>query len=977
MRFGVLGPLAVWAPDGTPVQVPEAKVRALLAALLVRAGDPVPADRLVDDLWGGAPPGNPANTLQTKVSQLRRAVGRDAVRRDPAGYRLAVGPAAVDAAEFAGLVERARRTPAAARRAELLEQALGLWRGPAYADVRDEPFARSAAGHLDEQRLLAYEEWAEARLELGGHGGLAGELAAVVTQHPWRERLRAAHLRALAGAGRQREAIETFLAFRGRLADELGVDPGPELEAAYRAVLAPESAPAAAPRLAAPLTPLIGRDTDRDRVRAALAGARLVTLTGPGGVGKTRLAIAAAGAGHLVELADLTRGAPASAVIERLAVVLGLRDETRGSAGDLADRVAAALTGVRAPVVLDNTEHVVQATAAVVARLLRAVPDLHILATGREPLGVTGEVVYPVPPLNPDAAAALFEARARAADPGVRADRQTVDTICARLDGIPLAIELAAARVRTLGVAELARRMDDRFAVLGAGPRDAARRQRTLRAAIDWSWDLLDHAEQAMLRRLAVHAGGATLEAAVEVSGPPASLDVLARLVDRSLVVAVTDDVPRYRLLETVAAYAAERLAEAGEADRLRRRHVAYHLALAEQARPHLHGPAQGEWLRRLDAESANLAAALAAATAEEAARLLDASAWWWFLRGRYREAHRALAAAPDAGPVAAWRAGFALFAQQEPGPAGAAADGLPAWFLAHAHASFGDEATGAALVERVIAGTRPGEWLHAAALTTRSTGALFAGDLGRLRKDAEEALATFERLGDAWGRLQAADNLAALAQITGDYPAAERLHREAVHAAEALDLTTDAAHHLTGLGRIAMLTGDLAAAEDLHRRALDLATVHANTYERQFAELGLGLVARRAGRFADARRHLEAWLDWNRAMPGGQGLALLLAELGFVAEQTGSAGEARALHAEGLEVARGTGDPRAVALALEGLAGAAALDGDAARAARLLDEARALREGVDAPLPPGERADVDRITARIAALRTAGPGIR
>ncbi|MBG0564789.1 tetratricopeptide repeat protein [Actinoplanes sp. NEAU-A11] len=963
----------MWAADGTPVKVPEAKVRALLAALLVRAGDPVPAGRLAEDLWGGAPPGNPANTLQTKVSQLRRIVGRDAIRHGAAGYHLAIGPAALDAAEFTGLVERARRTPDAAGRAELLGRALDLWRGPAYAEVRDEPFARSAAGRLEEQRLLAYEEWVEARLELGAHAALAGELTAAVAQHPWRERLLAAHLRALAGAGRQREAIETFLAFRGRLADELGVDPSPELESAYRAVLTRESVPTVAPRLPAPLAPLIGRDADRDRVRAALARARLVTLTGPGGVGKTRLALAAAHTGHLVELAGLPRGAPASAVTERLAAVLGLRDETRGRSGDPADRIAAALTGARALVVLDNAEHVVDAAATVVSRLLGAVADLRVLATSREPLGVGGEVVFPVAPLSPDDAAALFETRARAADPGVRADRPAVEVICARLDGIPLAIELAAARVRTLGVTELARRMDDRFAVLGGGPRDAAHRQRTLRAAVDWSWDLLDDDERAMLRRLAVHAGGATLEAAVAVSGPPASLDVLARLVDRSLVVAVTDDVPRYRLLETVAAYATERLAEAGETRLLRRRHVAYYLGLAEQARPHLHGPAQGDWLRRLDAESANLAAALAAATGEGAARLLDAAAWWWFLRGRYREAHRAFAAAPSLGPVPAWRAGFALFTQQDPGPAVAPADGLPAWFLAHAQAAFGDEAAGAALIELVIARTRPGEWLHAAALTTRSTAALFAGDLSRLRKDADEALATFERLGDAWGRLQAADNLAALAQITGDYPEARRLHREAVRAAEALDLTTDAAHHLTGLGRVAMLTGDLAEAEELHQRALALATAHANTYERQFAELGLGLVARRAGRYADARRHLEAWLDWNRAVPGGQGLALLLAELGFVAEQTGNAGEAKTLHAEGLEVARGTGDPRAVALALEGLAGAAALDGDARQAARLLAEAGALRDGVDAPLPPGERADVDRITARIAALRTAG----
>ncbi|WP_244209944.1 AfsR/SARP family transcriptional regulator, partial [Streptomyces nanshensis] len=780
MRFGVLGPLVVWDGEGREIRVPEAKVRALLADLLAHDGGPVSADRLIHDLWGDAPPGKPAGALQAKVSQLRRVIGRDRVERRPAGYRLRFdeGGDEVDAVRFRALVTEARPVRDPGARAALLTEALELWRGPAYADFADGPFVRAAAQRLAEQRLSVLEEQAEARLEAGDHALLAGELADLVARHPLRERLRTALMRALYAAGRQSEALTSYEDLRTRLAEELGVDPSPELAALHQALLRQEpglrtetppapttrassatttptrnqdpaqhqaparhqTAPAPAPpstNLPVPLTSLVGRRQALDDLARLLSEARLVTLTGPGGVGKTRLAVAAATAdrdgarsGELadgawfVEFSGLRTGTSAD-LAQVVAATLGIRDDaprplpgTGPATPSLPHRLAAALRDRRTLLVLDNCEHVVDAAAELTELLLRTAPGLRVLATGQEPLGLAGEAVFLVEPLQPADAVRMFMERAAAATPGFPRDpegpdepeRRAVDEICRRLDGIPLALELAATRVRALGVRELAARLHDRFRVLTFGQRGAPARQQTLRAVIDWSWELLSAPERIVLRRLAAHTDGCDLAAAEAVcAGDGVArdevLDLGTRLVDRSLVVVADGPTgPRYRLLESVAAYATERLHEMEDLTAVRDRHLLHYRALAEYAEPELRGAGQRPWLARLDAEAGNLRTALdeavrragaggpgapgepgdpgdpgrpgepvgsgraeaaqksgepgepgepgkpgkpeepdGAEEAEEAVRLATALAWWWLLRGRLTEARRSL----------------------------------------------------------------------------------------------------------------------------------------------------------------------------------------------------------------------------------------------------------------------------------------------------------------------------------------------
>ncbi|MEV4255013.1 BTAD domain-containing putative transcriptional regulator, partial [Spirillospora sp. NPDC049652] len=392
MRFGVLGPVAVWDDAGAPVAIPEAKVRALLADLLVRPGAAVSADRLIEDLWGGRPPGNPANALQAKVSMLRRVLGRDRVVRETAGYRLALdAPDTVDAERFTVLATRARTMDDPRARAAVLSEALDLWRGPAFADVADQEFARTAADRLDDQRLAVLEERAEARLAAGEHLLLAGELGDLVARHPLRERLRAVHARALYLAGRQGDALATLSELRELLADELGVDPGPDVAALQAAILrqdpsltpavhlatAPEQRPAPETNLPVPLTGLVGRDECLSDVVRLLDATRLVTLVGPGGVGKTRLAVESARAAArpdgtwLVELTAWHGGV--ADLAQHVAAVLGVRDELPGAAAawgaaaDPAGRLAGALRDRRVLLVLDNCEHVVEEAAELVA----------------------------------------------------------------------------------------------------------------------------------------------------------------------------------------------------------------------------------------------------------------------------------------------------------------------------------------------------------------------------------------------------------------------------------------------------------------------------------------------------------------------------------------------------------------------------------------------------------------------------------
>ncbi|HEX6360515.1 BTAD domain-containing putative transcriptional regulator [Actinophytocola sp.] len=1027
MRFGVLGPLAVWTDHGEPVAVPGRKVRALLADLIVHEGRAVSVDRLVEDLWGDTPPADPTAALHVRVSQLRRALaeGRDLVVSQPPGY--ALGTDDVDTTRFAALVERAQAAGDPRTRAGLLTEALTLWRGPALADFADEEFASTFATRWEELRLSTLEAYAEARLALGEHRELVGELGEQVTSHPYRERLRAAHMRALHRSGRTGEALDSFGELRTQLADELGLDPSQELTALHQAILAgdpAEDAPTPRPvrhttNLPAPVTELIGREHAVTRVGELLAAGRLVTLTGPGGVGKTSVALAAGRASTSTYpdgawLVDLTTwdgtGDPAELVLSALSVP------------DNSD-LAAALRERRMLLVLDNCEHVIEPVAELVGTLLRAAPDLRVLATSREPLRLRGEVRFDVPPLDiPDTddpsrlanspAVRLFLERAGLSAVGAtepaqhRAEARQFDTVtgiaevCRRLDGIPLALELAAGRVPALGVAELATRLrvpHDRFGLLGTGPRDAPARQRTLTAVIDWSWQLLTESERAVLRRLAVHSGGSTLAAAETVCAGDGIdvLDVLAGLVDRSLV--VRDASSRFRLLESVAAFSADRLREAGEETALRQRHADYYLSLAEQAEPLLRGPDQREWLRRLDADAANLRAAFdtfsRAGAAEQALRLAVALVWYWFLRGRLSEASRTLTAAlavtGEAPPTIrasaeVWSAGLAIRLGQA-GPERVAealrwydkvADpvGLARaqWFLAASTIDFGDEKATGDLLARALetfesAGDR---WGEAAVLSTRAMLAHMRFDVAALEHDARRGAELFSAVGDDWGVLQAEDWLIGLADMIDDPAEATRLAKENLRTAEDLGLWSDVAGRLGWLAWVSSQVEDYPRCLEYAEQALRLASEQGRSGE-VFTTLCLAGAARRLGQLDRADSHLRWLLATAREQQASSGsnppyLPIVLGELGLLAEQRGDPATALSWHGEGFEVARDSGSDPEMGQALLGMAAALALDGRTAVAAQLFGAAETARQ-TGRSLSAADRTELARVKAVVS----------
>ncbi|WP_084962623.1 BTAD domain-containing putative transcriptional regulator [Thermoactinospora rubra] len=1022
MRFGVLGPLAVWTDAGEPVAIPGAKVRALLADLLVHEGRPVSADRLVEDLWGDEAPANPVAALQVRVSQLRKALedaepgGRDLVVSRPAGYLLQVPDDAVDARRFAELTARAQDTADPRARAALLSDALALWRGPAYADVADQQFAGPAVAHLEERRLAALEQRARARLELGEHVLLAGELADLVARHPLREGLRAAHMLALYRSGRQSDALASYAELRERLAEELGLDPGPDVTALHQAILRQDPAldapPALAPtarrtNLPAPVSDLIGREGALAEVKAQLEANRLVTLTGTGGVGKTRLALEAARRlvdAHpdgvwLVELAPLDAQAEPAELAEAVLAALDIRQEAGPATA--ADRLADALRAMDLLLVLDNCEHVVEEAAALAEALLQAAPRLRVLATSREPLGLAGEVVWSVPPLEvPEGAGLaevaraeavkLFVARAGAATRSFALDEtnaEAVARLCRRLDGIPLALELAATRVRALGVQGVVDRLGDRFRLLAMGARGAPRRQRTLTAVIDWSWQLLTPPEKAALRRLAVHADGCTLEAAEEVcaGGEVAAadvLDLLTRLVDRSLVVVAEGPAGvRYRLLESIAQYCLDRLADAGELEEVRQAHARHYLALAERAEPYLRGREQRRWLQRLDAEASNMRAALDAASPEEGLRLVNALAWYWFLRGRLAEARRsfdtALARAPgacrDRARAAAWRAGFALLRGEEAdweealrGLDDPAARARAQWFVTLA---LTDVPSSRRLLSEAMATFREtgDRWGTAAALCRQAMYSYMQRDFEALERDGERSARLFRELGDGWGQLQATEWLAGLAEMRLEYDRAAELFTEALRLAEELGLWPEAVRRLCWLGWIATQTADHHRAVDYARRAARLAEQQGHREGRVFAGMVLGMAARRAGDVELAEPELRGLLAGVPRGPGAEPpphLPVTLMELGFIAERRGDAKQARESHLEAFAAARRLGDPWSAAMAVDGLAGAAAAAGEHERAARLLGLAAESR--ADRRLSPADAAEIERVSAAV-----------
>ena len=834
-QFSLLGPLTV-TTNGGPAALGGQKQRALLTALLLEPNRVVSGDRLIDAVWGETPPDTARNTVQVYISQLRKLLPDGALETVAPGYRLAVDPATIDVFEFERLSQEGHSALAsgnAAAAAETLRAALALWRGTPLADLEWEQFAQAEIGRLEELRLAAYEDRIEADLALGRHGQVVPELERLVAEHPLRERLRAQLMLALYRAGRQADALAVYQRARKTLVDELGIEPGESLRALERAILAHDPSLSLTPaghagprRMPVPPHPLLGRERELAALSELVRGeeARLVTLTGTGGIGKTRLALELArrlapefaDGGAVAMLGALQDPAlVARTVLE----ALDLPETGQDPEAELAD----ALAGSRLLLLLDNFEQVLPA-APLVSRLLEVAAGLTVVVTSRAPLHVAGEHEFPVPPLAEDEAAELFVTRAHAVNPSFVLTEQNaaaVAELCVRLDGLPLAIELAAARSKLLPPAALLARLGNRLELLSGGRRDAPQHQKTLRMTLDWSYDLLDANAQRLFAQLGVFAGGCTLEAAESVCSVEGSvLDGLDALVDESLLGQRETAEARFTMLQIVRDYALERLSASGEREETRRRHLEHFVAFAERAEPGLAGSEQARWLALVEDEHDNLRVAFACALetgdAESALRLVVGARRFWQIHGYLAEGRQnfeAALAATEGTPSEPRANGFNMLGilASEQGDFDAAR---------HAFTSAAEEA-------RAVGATRS----LSSALVNLGNLASFGGDVTAARNLYRESIEHFASLGDVRGQALVHENIGLLS-LTADDAA------EAVKwLAAARDLAREAGDELEVGGATRSLAaamielGDAAAAATLLAESLGIARELGDTH--------------------------------------------------------------------------------------------------------------------------------------------------
>ena len=959
---------------GVPLPVRGVKQRTVLALLALHRGQPVSADRLIEALWGDGQVANPVNALQAQIGQLRRTLGAAAIVTSDAGYALGIGPDDVDAARFEQLVARGRRLleeGEVALASTVLGEALRLRRGEPLAEFADAGFAEAERAHLAELTLVAIETRVEADLVLGRHGELVGELEGLCREHPLRERLWELLMLALYRAGRQAEALRAYSEARDRLVDELGIDPGPalrELEArilaqdpalaaAGPAGLAAVRAPVAAGNLRERLSSFVGRAAELGELSEAVRSSRLVTLIGPGGVGKTRLAVEAAAAlrgeyrdgAWLVEFASVTEpGGVAPAVAGALgAAAAGLIGPP--SPDSTAELIVRFLAGRSLVVVFDNCEHVIGQAAALAEALTGAVPGLRLVATSREPLGVPGEVLVPVGPLARPAAVELFADRARAVRPGFTADghtRPVIDDICRRLDSLPLAVELAAARLRSLTLATLAERLDDRFRLLTVGARTALPRQQTLRAVVDWSYDLLFEDERRLFARLSVFAGGCDLAAAEAVCAddqvPTGEiLDILSRLVDKSLAAAPdAGRDTRFTQLQTLCQYGRDRLDESGEADAMCARHAAYYRQMAQDAHEGLRGATGPMWRERLTSELGNLRAALdwfiARADADAALSLASGMAWLWFINSESAEGARWLGDAlsatgprrPDLAATAQiWHGYFVCgyFVGMALSPAAAVlgceeavaalrtsddrvrraeALVLCATVLMRAHEferSLGALSEAHDLLEPAVHG-----WLLAVHDLIVAWNLALLGRLDDAEQAARSSVERFDAQGEVWLSVDSLSILALIAEAQGDLDGASAAYEALLARCRAAGQRGYVLFSLLRLAALRGRQGDDAAADGLYEEAIACSF---NPSVSADAMVGQAAVARRLGDLARARALLDlAGIYYrNSDLPAGQ--TAVLAGLAWWALSAGQADDAMVFAADASQAAAASGD--------------------------------------------------------------------
>ncbi|MFC8129849.1 BTAD domain-containing putative transcriptional regulator [Streptomyces sp. NPDC057302] len=1066
MRYRILGTTQAFHADGTAIAVGGSRLRALLTVLALRAPRPVPAAALVDEVWGGEPPADATGALQALVGRLRRAIGAEAITSTDGGYRLCAAPDDIDLYRFdrlAGEGAHALADGDAAKAAAILDDALALWQGPALADLPDRT---AEAARWEARRLEARRARLAAALALGRAEQVLPELAALCDAHPLDEPLQALRLRALRGAGRPAQALAEYDGVRRLIADRIGADPGPELRALHEELLhddtpQPPRAAAGPPRgpqgnLRARLTSFVGREDDIEAIRDDLTRARLVTLLGPGGAGKTRLSQEAAeayadGVPDGVWLAELAPVEDPDAVPEAVLTALGARETVLRGAGaeelravsewhgdDPVVRLTEHCASRRMLLILDNCEHVIDAAAHLADRLLAHCPGLTVLATSREPLGVPGELLRPVEPLPEPIALRLLADRGAAARPDFRIedDPSAAAEICRRLDGLPLGIELAAARLRMLTPRQIADRLDDRFRLLTNGARTVLPRQQTLRAVVDWSWDLLDTAERTVLRRLSVFAGGCDLAAAEAVCGEPQPLDVadvLGSLVDKSLVVAApsAQGGMRYRLLETVGEYAGERLEEAGDREAAERAHLVYFRELARLTEPRLRGGGQREAVGLLEVEYENLRTALRHAVAarqeQDALCLVLSLSWFWTIRDLRIEIRNwsrdvvALGPDPFARPVTpveplyerctdnpppmrpevlqearrgvhliqlscmdmnleAWQTPEAV--EKLAGIREAYRPGLPQtcwspgslWFFAVLLDGDIDQLHVIVDATIVTCRERGYDWELAASLQQRANILANRAEwAGDALRDADESLEIFRRLGDVWGMAEALSSRGEAHERRGRFDLAADDFAAAIGHAERLGAPAQVSVLTARLGAVLAEGGEEARGEELLWSVMERDGMGSSTGESMpAARFFLVDLLGRTGRTAEAREQLQLLRAEFKAVEFVIFDGFMLGAQAWLDTVDGR-------HAEGLVAARAaldkSLDPLTKMMAPQMTAVHLTV---AARALAALDGGRYAHDAArliavaDRELPPGHFAPAAEREIRTAAVETA-----
>jgi predicted ATPase/DNA-binding SARP family transcriptional activator len=919
MEFRILGPLQV-CEGGAALPLGGERQRTLLAILLLNANRVVSADRLCEELWQGQPPETAPTALQGHVFELRKVLEPDHESGSPyrvlctekPGYVLRVEPNDLDAHRFRRLAQEGRealdrRRPTVASR--LLREALALWRGPPLADLSFESSLQQEIAALEELRLTALELRIEADLALGRHADLVGELQALINEQPLRERPRRQLMLALYRSGRQAEALAAYREARESLVEELGLEPGTELQELERAILTHdpslELGPAVGERetnVPIPANRLVGRDRELTATCGLLRrpDVRLVTLTGAGGSGKSRLGLEVARLmleefEHGVFLVRLGAISDPVLVPQTIAKTLSVREQ----AGErVLDTLEDFLRDRELLLLVDNFEHLLLA-APTLTRLLGAAPSLKLLVTSRSPLRVLGEHEYPVMPLSlPDLgpslepalledseAVAFFVERVAAVKPEFflsGANAPAVAEICVRLDGLPLALELAAARCRFLAPEAILERLEDRLALLTGGLRDLPARQQTLRDTIAWSYGLLEGTEQRLFARLALFVGGWTVDAAEAISAdrsePIDVLEGMSSLVDKNLILQQTNgDEPRFTMLETIREYAREELERSGEAEVGQARHAAWYLDLAERAEPELTGPNQAAWLDRLERDHDNLRVALgwlrSAGDVERQLRLAGALARFWYVHGYLREGRSWLE------------------------------DALTMDDRSHL------EARAKALRGAFVLAHRQRDLASAAAY-------------------AQESLLLSRELKDGYGTARSLAYLGLVAAAEGDYERARALLEEAAALAREIGDRWTLALSVSNQGDLALNQGDYAQAS---------------------ARCGESLAL-------------------QRELGDKRGMAISLNNLAYAALYEGRYPDALAPLQESLQLAQQLGDKDGIAYRLEALSVVAASEGEADRAAHLLGGASALLEDIGADLDPAERDLHERTLADVHA---------